>query len=139
MIEAGMYFKFGQKARPDIKSKGTFEAIENGERTSTTRFPEDSPAQFKKFQRLRPGDQIRFWEGRWKNGSFQGRSLTVTVKGTLPINISTMSHEDKETWSRAEGWRPQVLEEFKARGRSSGLQILYELHEPPEETQKTLL
>jgi hypothetical protein len=50
--EATMYFPYAGKKANGVKSNSTFEAIINGERTSTTRYSKDGHSDF--WLRLKP-------------------------------------------------------------------------------------
>lgn len=119
MLISGMYFGYGNDARPGIQSKTTFDAILAGERTSTTRFP--SWPQFNAYRDLKVGDRLRFFADR----SMKERSVDVIVT-ELPreIDLARCSQAELEAWSAAEGWS-----EASGRGYGRrfgvGLQIRY--------------
>lgn len=114
---ATMYFKFGANARPGIKSRSTFDAILDGERTSTTRY--DSPYSAR-WGRLKQGDLVRFYEGK----NMSGRSVVVRVDSVDRINMRTMSEAQREEWSKAEGWSVEHCRD-SARSHEGGFQIRY--------------
>lgn len=129
-----MYFKFGTLARPGIRGKTCFEAAQNGERTSTTRFEKDSPWQYHKWKTLKPGDTITFWSGRWDKNkkTFTGESITCTVtEPPREINLQTLNATQREEWSKAEGWSATWIDHHLAKnGPPIGLQIRYRTPNP---------
>ena len=129
-FDAGMYFAFSTLARPGLKAKTCFEAIVNGERTSTTRFEADSYAQFHKWKSLKPGDIVRVWSKRWNKGlgKFGGDSLLIEItKNPKEIDLETI---DREEWSLVEGWSSKWIDHHINTGESlKGIQIRYTMVE----------
>ncbi|QAY80334.1 hypothetical protein [Sphingosinicella sp. BN140058] len=113
-----MYFAYRGDARRDIRSLTTFEAILAGERTSTTRYP-DWPG-YGRWERLQPGEHVRFFEDRHMTGRF----VDVVVDSIEPINLATCPAERLEAWSKAEGWSP-AYGRRSGRQHGPGLQIRY--------------
>ena len=72
-LSASMYFSYSRDSRPDIASKTTFDAILDGERSSTTRFPQWGG--IKKWENLKKGDLVRFFDDKNMNG----KSVVVAV------------------------------------------------------------
>ena len=129
-FDAGMYYAYGKRGRAGLKAKTCFEAIENGERTSTTRFESDSPAQFKKWAALKPGDRVRVWSGKWDQaqGAFTGRSLIVEVTHAPGrIRLERISPEGAARWEATEGWSRDEIYTFIRRGYAEALYIRYRL------------
>lgn len=136
-----MYFKFDGKARPEIKSASTFDAILAGERTGTTRFPDWykwNPALYDQLKQIPPGTELKFFDTE----KMSNNSRVVTVK-TVPSKLSAMrggagstyeltrqdmidSPQWLERWSQREGWSPsEGMSFFNKYGR--GTQIPFEL------------
>ena len=116
--KASMYFSFGWEARPDVKSSTTFDAILEGERTSTTRF--DKWKGSDRWGQLRKGDLVRFYEDR----EMKGKSVVVKVDSVERIDMRTLDDRQREDWSKAEGW--SVLHAKKSAERyGAGFQIRY--------------
>jgi hypothetical protein len=124
-IRASMYFSYGRKKRPEIRSRTTFEAICTGERTSTTRFR--SWRGTEKWDRVAPGDLVEFFDDKLMHGN----SVIVRVTGVGEINLLTCSDETLEEWSKAEGWLPEEGRKIGVRGPA--VWIRYELAEPRPE------
>jgi len=115
---ATMYFSYGWEARPDVKSQTTFDAILDGERTSTTRF--DSWPSSKEWKDLKKGDLVRFYDDR----NMTGRSVVVRLDSVERIDMSKMSQQQKEEWSKAEGWSPIHAEKLAER-HTGAFQVRY--------------
>lgn len=115
---ASMYFNYGWKGRSDVKSESTFEAILEGERTSTTRF--DKWSSSKDWNNVKKGDFVRFFEDK----EMKGRSVVVKVESIERINMATFTEAQHEAWSKAEGWSVLHSKENAKEG-ASGLQIRY--------------
>lgn len=116
--KASMYFAFGWEARPDVKSQTTFDAILEGERTSTTRF--DKWKGSDRWGQLRKGDLVRFYEDR----EMKGKSVVVKVDSVERIDMRTLDDRQREEWSKAEGW--STLHAKKSAERyGAGFQIRY--------------
>ena len=117
-MPATMYFKYGAHARPGIKSASTFDAILDGERTSTTRY--DEWPQSARWGKLEKGDLVRFFEDK----HMKGRSVIVRVDSVERIDMRTMSEAQREEWSKAEGWSVEHCRD-SARSHSGGYQVRY--------------
>ena len=128
-LDASMYFRFGKSQRHGVTAKTCFEAVVKGERTSTTRFPQDGPEQFARWRALRPGDLVRIWSGPFKEGAFKGDSCLIEVT-EAPRRV-LLSEIDREAWSMAEGWAPEFLDFLMGRGRQDGVQVRYRMHTSP--------
>lgn len=124
-MRASMYFNFGNQAREGMKSSSTFEAIQNGERTSTTRFP--SWGSLEKWESLEPGSVVRFYSDK----EMRGESVDVVITGTNRINLAAASKEDIASWSQSEGWSEAAGRDFGKR-YGEGVQIRYALPGTPE-------
>ncbi len=120
--QAGMYFKFGQSSREELKAKGsgysTFDAILDGERTSTTRY--DGWPGTDKWAAIKEGSNVRFFEEKGN----RGRSVIVKVMDVRRIDHRAADKETLERWSKAEGWSPEYGA-ASARKNGAGLQIRY--------------
>ena len=118
-------------ARPGLRGKTYFEAALNEERTSTTRFENDSPAQYRRWKALKPGDEIVLWSGPWdrNKGVFTGENIRCVVsEHPREINLRTLTAPQREEWSKAEGWSATWIDHHLARdGSPIGLQIRYRL------------
>lgn len=136
-FDASMYFRFGKSARMGLRAKTCFEAVLTGERTSTTRFEEDSRAQYEHWKQVRAGSLVRIWSGPWKNDSFTGRSCIIEI--TEAPRAIDLTEIGREAWSKAEGWAPEFLDVLLNDGKRFGLQIFYRLHTPPQDPQGELL
>lgn len=119
-IKASMYFAYGRDARPEIRSRTTFDAILAGERTSTTRFP--AWPGYQRWTTLKAGERVRFYADR----EMRGRFVDVIIDKVEPINLATCSDDRLEAWSKSEGWTPA---HGRATGKryGAGLQIHYRL------------
>lgn len=99
--EVGMTFAYGENARPGLRSKTTFRAIINGERTSTTRMSGDKG--FNLWERRRPGQKLYFVDSK-------GNKILVEIKSIQEI---TKEQADDpafiKEWSEAEGWSKQYF------------------------------
>lgn len=113
-----MYFEYGRDARPEIKSKTTFDAILDGERTSTTRY--DSWAGTEAWGNLSPGSLVRFFEDK----EMKGRSVVVKIDSIERVNLATMNASEREAWSKAEGWSVEHCARSGER-YGTGFQIRY--------------
>ena len=116
--EASMYFSFGWRGRQDVKSETTFDAILEGERTSTTRF--DKWASSREWANIKKGDLVRFYEDR----EMKGRSVVVKVDSVRRIDMGSFSEKEIEDWSKAEGWSVLAAKEHVQK-RDSGFQVRY--------------
>jgi len=115
--KASMYFSFDLEGRPDVKSNSTFDAILEGERTSTTRY--DKWPGSDRWGKLEKGDLIRFYEDK----GMKGRSVVVAVDSVERIDMRTMDDKQREAWSRAEGWSEGYARKSASNG--PGFQIRY--------------
>jgi hypothetical protein len=125
VAQATMYFSFGGHRREGVVSDTTFQAIENRERTSTTRFHAWRGTD--KWQRIRPGDLVRFFEDK----DMSGRSLVAEVTWVGEIDLSTCDEATLEEWSRAEGWTPEHGRAIGARN-GKAVWIRYDMRFAPE-------
>lgn len=124
-MRASMYFNFGKQAREGMTSPSTFEAIQNGERTSTTRFP--AWGAMEKWEALEPGSVVRFYSDK----EMRGESVDVVITGTNRINLASAPKEDVAAWSQSEGWSEAAGRDFGKR-YGEGVQIRYALPGTPE-------
>jgi len=136
-----MYFKYEGKARPEIKSASTFDAILAGERTGTTRFPDWykwNPALYEQLKQIPPGTELKFFDTpKMTNDSRVVTVRTVPTKRSKSLGLGGSAHEltyqdlvDNpqwlELWSKREGWSPsEGLNFFRKYGK--GTQIPFEL------------
>lgn len=120
-LTASMYFSFSPNSkRPELVSRTCFEAVQRGERTSTTRFR--GQRGFDRWAGVVPGDLVRFYEDRDCRGEF----VEVRVTGIEEIDLASCSDERLEAWSRAEGWTAAAGRGFGAKN-GKGIQIHYAL------------
>lgn len=124
-MKASMYFNFGAQRRDGVESSSTFEAINAGERTSTTRFP--AWGSIDRWENLQKGSVVRFYEDK----EMRGRSVDVVVTGTSRIDLSKASGEEIRAWSQAEGWSESAGRDF-GRKYGEGVQVRYALPDSPE-------
>ena len=136
-----MYFKYEGKARPEIKSASTFDAILAGERTGTTRFPDWykwNPALYEQLKQIPPGAELKFFDTPKMNQQSRVVTVrTVPTKRSQSLGLGGSAHEltyqdlvDNpqwlELWSKREGWSPsEGLNFFRKYGK--GTQIPFEL------------
>lgn len=122
-MRATMYFRYGNRKRPDVTSDTTFDAILVSERTSTTRFA--GWESFDRWKTVKVGDLIRFYEDK----AMTGRSLLVRIREISEIDLRSCDAAELEAWSRAEGWKP---EEGRSLGMRNGigLWIRFDLVDP---------
>ena len=78
--------------RADVKSDTTLEAIQNGERTATTRYAKDGNIEY--WSKLKVGDIVE-WHDK------QGNKVKVRI--TKPLT-KLPNNTDAEEWSKKEGW-----------------------------------
>jgi hypothetical protein len=117
-----MSFSYNNLQRPDVLSRTTFDAIEAGERTATTRFPEDTDGSY--WFDTMPGDTITFWSGKSTN---QGKAIDVKVISVNPVDFTKMTDEELENWSKLEGWSLDYARNKKGLPkRNKGIQIVFE-------------
>ena len=110
-----MTFSYGKNKRDDITSTTTFEAIQKGERTATTRYESDGHIEY--WKSLKEGDIIE-WES--KTGE------KVLVRVTKPL--TKLSKTTKaETWSKKEGWSVEYYKKEVKPRLDEAWQIEYEL------------
>lgn len=88
-----MTYNYGTNKREDIISQSTFEAIEKGERTATTRYENDGNIDYWKQAKI--GDIIEF-EGN--------NNTIIKVEVTKPLHKLEGSGKTPEQWSKLEGW-----------------------------------
>lgn len=119
-IKASMYFAFAGQKRSGIASDTTFEAINAGERTSTTRF--QAWGGYDRWKTLTPGDVVRFYADR----EMRGEKIDVVVLGVREVDLRSMPSDQLEEWSKAEGWSPQAGRDFGGK-YGVGLQVRYDL------------
>ena len=105
-----MYFSYGAEKRAGIKAKSTFEAILNGERTSTTRF--DVWPGSDRWGRLPSGAPVRFYEDKNK----RGRWVDVIVALVKRVDLQQATRGELEAWSQAEGWSVDHARSIAHRG-----------------------
>lgn len=137
-IDAIMFKSYQGRQRPDVKSKTTFEAIINGERTSTTRWKPDT---------------LHFWNSIPLKSIVRFRSLPeaddpnneyvyVRIKSRREITKSDLNDDFIKEWSEAEGWSKKYFEEeirpIIERG-GTVLWIQYELEDPRYKTSKAVI
>lgn len=129
-FEAGMYYAYGKQGREGLRAKNCFEAILNGERTSTTRFESDSPSQYRKWVALQPGDRVRVWSGKWdkERNAFGGRSAVVVIThAPVRLRLENISAAGALRWEATEGWNHKEIQAIIQRGYAEGLYIRYRL------------
>lgn len=124
-IKASMYFNFGAQKRDGVESASTFDAINAGERTSTTRFP--AWGALDRWEKLEKGSVVRFYEDK----DMRGQSVDVVVTGVNRIDLSKASPSVVKAWSEAEGWSEKAGRDFGAK-YGEGVQIRYALPDSPE-------
>lgn len=110
-----MTFSYGKNKRDDITSTTTFEAIQNGERTATTRYESDGHIEY--WKSLKEGDVIE-WES--KTGE------KVLVRVTKPLTKLPKTTK-AETWSKKEGWSTEYYKKEVKPRLDEAWQIEYEL------------
>jgi hypothetical protein len=127
-----MYFSYNGLQRPEVLARTTFDAIIAGQRTATTRFPEDANADY--WFDTEEGDIITWWSG---NKVGEGRSVTVQVTSVVPVDFTQMSDQELENWSKLEGWSLGYAKNKRtANIRNKGIQIRYRIL--PGDQAKTL-
>ena len=89
---AQMIYDYNGMSRPEIKSKSTFDAILNGERTATTRYA--SQGHIDSWKSLNVGDVVKF-------RSNDGRVLYVKIIKKAAVLTKDTNAEE---WSKKEGW-----------------------------------
>lgn len=135
-FDASMHFRFGRSRRAEVKALTCFDAVLSGERTSTTRFEEDSRQQYERWRKCNPGDIVRIWSGPWNGTAFTGRSCLIEItENPRPVCLTEVN---REAWSRSEGWSPDFLDVLIGEGKQFGFQIFYRLHTPPDDPQGSL-
>lgn len=124
-LSATMTYSYGRSRRPGIRSETTFDAIINGERTTTTRFATKPGWQM--WSRATKGQIVRFFE----DSDMQGRSVLVRITDIRPIDLENCSMSMLNSWSLGEGW---TMERGRSAGRENGpgLWIRYELLQYPK-------
>lgn len=129
-----MYFNYGKNKRNDVKSNSTFEAILNGERTSTLRKPEwykNNKGQYNKLANLKPGNVITIWESD-KVG--QGRKVEVEITRIYKFGNETLNDEQMERLSKMEGWSVEYLKNKGYQNPNGVINIQYKLIDNVNET-----
>ncbi|MBS7671680.1 macro domain-containing protein [Croceicoccus gelatinilyticus] len=116
-LEATMYFAYGADARPGMQQKSTFDAILEGQRTSTTRLSKWGGLE--RWERLKEGDLVRFYADKDKSG----RSVVVKVQGVDRVNLARATDAEVAAWSKAEGWSEKHGRELGLKGEAA--QIRY--------------
>lgn len=91
--KAEMVLKYNNEKRDDVKSKSTFEAIINKEKTAITIYAKDGNLEF--WKNLKKGDIVEF-ENEY------GDALYVRI--TKRARQLSLVDEDAEKWSKKEGW-----------------------------------
>lgn len=118
VLEAGMYFSFNGRQRPEVAAQTTFDAILSGDRTATTRF--DTWPGTERWREVSPGDVIRFFSEKGN----RGRSVDVVITGRHDVDLGKMADHQLERWSQLEGWSPEAAKrDFASAGR--GIQLTY--------------
>ena len=98
-------FEFGKNARRDVISKTTFDAVVNGERTSTTRVNKFADQAFKSVE---PGHVIEFTSG-------DGRKVRVVVEDVLAVRLSKDDKSIVQVKSKVDGsWKEYGRDEWVA-------------------------
>src|SRR3546814_19884334 len=95
-----MYFRYGSRKRPGVKSDTTFAAILAQERTSTTRFA--GWGSFERWTAVKPGDFVRFYADK----AMRGRSPVVRIREVSEIDLRSCDRDTLDAGSRSEGWTP---------------------------------
>jgi hypothetical protein len=99
VMEGTMYFPYGPND-PGAQYGTTFRAIQEGARTSTTRY-KDWP-QYERYSALKPGDVVRFWSTKERG---KGESVDVVVKSVRKITEADLAPTAPATavgpWTRA--------------------------------------
>jgi len=111
-----MSYSYNGNQRSDITSKTTFEAIQKGERTATTRFEGQGNIEYWKGAKL--GDIIT-----WSNG----KGSVVEVKVTKPLHKLVGSGKNVEAWSKLEGWSVDYFKSNVKPKLSTAYQLEFEL------------
>lgn len=95
-----MYMSYRGEKRKDVKSNTTFEAIKNGERTSTTRldkwYKHGNP-----YAEMNIGDIVVFGDSDTVDTSKE--FVVVRIKEIKQLKKG-LSDQEKKKWSKAEGW-----------------------------------
>lgn len=131
--EGTMFFPYHGNKRDDVTADTTFNAILKGERTATTRAIDDEA--YKYWSNTKVGDIIKFWSG---TAVGSGDFVNVRVTSVKPVDLAAMNEQEKEEWSKAEGWSVHYLNQLvQARKEPSGLQIQFELVDSSAEVNAT--
>lgn len=112
-IPVQMTFEYRGRQRDDVMSKTTFDAILNGERTSTTRYVGDKGEEF--WENAKVGQVVQFVSG-------DGRTLYAVIDNIMPLTNVT-----RETWSKTEGWSTEYYDKEVAPKVDKGTYIKYSL------------
>ena len=92
-----MKYKYGNYKRSDVTADSTIEAIENGERTATTRFESDGHLDY--WKKARVGDIIEFTDGATSIKVVVTKPLTKLVSSDKSVQLSLfddMSDQDRK-------------------------------------------
>ena len=111
-----MTFKYGKDKRSDVKADTTFDAILNGERTSTLRV--DGWSGTEAWKNVKAGDSVTFHDST-------GRTVEVVIESVE--RITDMSTLDVEEVSKTEGWSPDVLQNKYLPKGKGGYYVKYRL------------
>lgn len=103
VMSISMNFDYKDKKRKDIKSTSTIEAIENGERTATTRYDRGgyNTNYLRELDRLKIGDIVEFTNESGKK---------IYAKITKPLT-KLSKNTNAEEWSKKEGWSVDYFNE----------------------------
>ena len=123
-FKGAMTFAYGKNKRNDVTSSSTFQAIENGERTATTRYESDGHLEYWKEAKI--GDIIE-----WKDKN--GKKILVEV--TSPLQKLDPS-VDPEIWSKKEGWSTEYFKKNVQPKIDQAWQIEYRVVPKEESTIK---
>lgn len=89
---AQMVYDYNGMSRPEVKSKSTFDAILNGERSATTRYA--SQGHLDDWKSLKVGDFVSF-----RSNDVRKLYVRITKEAT-----TLTKDTDAEEWSKKEGW-----------------------------------
>lgn len=115
-LQGQMTYSYGTNKRSDVVSTSTFEAIQKGERTATTRY--ESQGNIDYWKQANVGDVIEFSDGK---------ENTVKVKVTKPLHKLQGSGKTAEQWSKLEGWSVDYFNSKVKPKLSEAWQLEYEL------------
>lgn len=120
MFKGQMTYSYGTNKRSDVVSASTFEAIQKGERTATTRYESQGNVDY--WKNAKVGDVIEFSDGKGN---------TVQVRVTKPLHKLQGSGKTAEQWSKLEGWSVAYFNSKVKPKLSEAWQIEYELVNKP--------